>query len=52
MSLDPEVNVIQEMILEILERLDDLEEKAHIHAMVPNIVEVEEKDGALEYKGD
>ena len=52
MSIDPDVNAMQEVILDILARLEELEEQAHIHAMLPNTVEVEEKDGVLEYKGD
>jgi hypothetical protein len=52
MSIDPDVNAMQEVILDVLARLEELEEMAHIHAMVPNIVEVEEKDGVLEYRED
>ena len=41
MSIDPDVNAMQEIILDILARLEALEEGI--------VVEVEEKNGILEY---
>ena len=44
MSIDPEVNELKEIILDILARLDELEEQP---ACI--VAEVEEKDGIYEY---
>jgi len=44
MSIDPEVNELKEIILDILARLDELEEQP---ACI--VAEVEEKNGVLEY---
>ena len=48
MSIDPEVNAMQEVILDILERLEELEAKSACCI----VAEIEEKDGVLEYVED